>query len=294
MLSWQVGDVRIDRIVEFQQPLLPALALYPAATPAAIDRHRAWLEPSLMEPGTGLMTIAFHSFLIHAGGAKIIVDTCSGNDRQRPKKTRYHLRHWPYLDNLRAAGVSPEDIDYVLCTHLHVDHVGWNTQLVQGRWVPTFAKAKYLFVRDEWDYWREHYTREAFVDDPYHLDSLLPVIEAGRAQFVEMDHRFSDEVWLDPLPGHTPGHVGVHVRSRGEECVMSGDLMHTALQAAEPDWSSCFCVDPDASAAARRAFLERYADTDVRILPAHFPTPTSGRIVRADGGFRFRFDPDPA
>ena len=290
MLTWHIGDVRIDRIVEFQQPLLAASLLYPASTPEALARHRGWLEPALMEPGSGLMTIAFHSFLIRSGKLRIIVDTCSGNDRQRPKKTRYHLKHWPYLDNLRAAGVAPEDIDYVLCTHLHVDHVGWNTQLEQGRWVPTFPNARYLFVREEWDFWREHYRTEAYTGDPYYEDTLLPVIKAGCVDFVGMDHVFDDAVRLEPLPGHTPGHVGVHVASRGEQCVMSGDLMHTALQVAEPDWSSCFCVDPAHSARTRRAFLERYADTGVRILPAHFPTPTAGRIVRTPGGYRYVFE----
>jgi glyoxylase-like metal-dependent hydrolase (beta-lactamase superfamily II) len=293
MLSWQIGDVRIDRIVEFQQPLLAASVLYPASTPEALARHCEWLEPVLMEPGTGLMAIAFHSFLVRSGKLRMIVDTCSGNGRQRPKKTRYHLKHWPYLENLRAAGIAPEDIDYVLCTHLHVDHVGWNTQLERGRWVPTFPNARYLFVREEWDYWREHYRTEAYTGDPYYEDALLPVIEAGCVDFVAMDHAFDDAVRLEPLPGHTPGHVGVHVASRGEACVMSGDLMHTALQVAEPDWSSCFCVDPAASAATRRAFLERYADTGVRILPAHFPTPTAGWIERDGAGFRFRFDGEP-
>ncbi len=290
MLSWHCGDVRIDRIIEFEQPLLAPALLYPDATPAALERHRAWLEPHLLDPASGLLRLAFHSFLIRSGPLKIIVDTCSGNDRQRPKKPRYHLRHWPYLENLRAAGIAPEEIDYVLCTHLHVDHVGWNTQLVQGRWVPTFPNAKYLFVREEWDYWRTHYTREAFTDDPYYTDTLLPILDAGRAELVAMDHVFDDAVRLLPTPGHTPGHVCVQVRSRGAEWVMSGDLMHTALQVAEPDWSSCFCVDPAQSRATRRAFLARYADTDARILPAHFPTPTLGRVVSTADGWRFAFE----
>lgn len=290
MLSWQFGAVRVDRIVEFEQPLLSPSLLYPSAAPEAIARHRAWLEPALMDPDTGLMRLAFHSFLIHAGGMKIVVDTCSGNDRQRPKKTRYHLRHWPYLENLRAAGIAPGDVDYVLCTHMHVDHVGWNTRLERGRWVPTFPNAKYLFVQQEWDYWREHYQREAFVDDPYYVDALLPVIESGLAQFIAPDHVFCDEVRLVPAPGHTPGHVCVHVASQGAECLMTGDLMHTALQVAEPDWNSCFCVDPAQAAATRRAILSRCADTDVRLLAAHFPTPTAGRVVTTPDGWRFAFE----
>lgn len=289
-VGWQIGDVRVDRIVEFEQPLLSATTLYPDATPDAIERHRSWLEPKLMAPGTDLLVIAFHSFLIRSRGLRILVDTCSGNDRQRPRKPRYHQKQWPYLEHLAAAGVTPEQVDYVLCTHLHVDHVGWNTRLVDGKWVPTFPNARYLFAQEEWSYWQAHYPTEAYVGDPYYIDTLLPIIDAGLADFVAGDHRFNDEVWLDPTPGHTPGHVCVHIRSRGEECVMSGDLMHTALQCAEPEWSSCFCVDPEHSRRTRRAFLERYAGTDVRIMPAHFPTPTAGRIVRDGDVWRFRFE----
>ncbi len=289
MITWQIGDVRVDRIVEFQQPLLPASTLYPTSSEEALQRHRHWLEPKLMEPGTGLLVVSFHSFLIRSKGIKILVDTCSGNDRHRPKKLRYHMKQWPYLESLAATGITPEQVDYVLCTHLHVDHVGWNTRLVDGRWVPTFPNAKYLFARAEWSYWEAHYKKEAFVDDPYYVDTLLPIIDSRLAEFVQSDYRINDEVWLDPTPGHTPGHVCVHVRSRGQECVMSGDLMHHAIQCAEPDWSSCFCVDPEHSRRTRREFLARYEGTPVRIMPAHFPTPTAGTVVRAGDAWRFRF-----
>jgi glyoxylase-like metal-dependent hydrolase (beta-lactamase superfamily II) len=289
MITWQIGDVRVDRVVEFQQPLLPASTLYPTSTEEALQRHRHWLEPKLMEPGTGLLVVSFHSFLIRSKGINILVDTCSGNDRHRPKKLRYHMKQWPYLENLAATGITPEQIDYVLCTHLHVDHVGWNTRLIDGRWVPTFPNAKYLFATAEWSYWEAHYKKEAFVDDPYYVDTLLPIIDSRLAEFVESDYRFNDEVWLDPTPGHTPGHVCVHVRSRGQECVMSGDLMHHAIQCAEPDWSSCFCVDPEHSRRTRREFLARYEGTPVLIMPAHFPTPTAGTVVRAGDAWRFRF-----
>jgi glyoxylase-like metal-dependent hydrolase (beta-lactamase superfamily II) len=199
------------------------------------------------------------------------------------------MRRWPYLENLARLGIAPEDVDYVLCTHLHVDHVGWNTRLVEGRWVPTFPRAKYLFARLEWDYWREHYRTPAFTDDPYYVDSILPVIETGQAELVESEYVFNAEVRLDPTPGHTPGHVCVHVCSRGRECVMSGDLMHHAVQCAEPDWSSCFCVDPERARGTRRTFLQRYEESPVVILPAHFPTPTAGTIRRAGSAWQFRF-----
>jgi len=289
MTTLHVGDVQVDRVVEFEQPVIPLRQLYPTSTPEAVDRHRNWLEPWLLEPQTGLLRISFHSFVIRIKSLTIVVDTCSGNDRHRPGKTRYHMKRWPYLENLAHAGVAPEDVDFVLCTHLHVDHVGWNTRLVGGRWVPTFPNARYLFARQEWDYWQAHYQTEAFVDDPYYADCILPVMEAGQADYVDFNYAFSDEVWLDPTPGHTPGHVCVHIRSKGRECVMSGDLMHHAVQCAEPDWSSCFCVDPEHSRRTRRDFLQRYAESPVIILPAHFPAPTAGRIVRAGSAWRFSF-----
>jgi glyoxylase-like metal-dependent hydrolase (beta-lactamase superfamily II) len=290
--TWQFGAVRVDRILEFERPLLPPKQLYPASTPEAIDRHRDWLEPWLLDPATGLLRLAFHSFLIRSKGLNILVDTCSGNDRQRPKKPRYHQQHWPYLENLALSGITPEQVDFVLCTHLHVDHVGWNTQLVDGRWVPTFPKAKYLFAKPEWDYWKAHYKSEAFREDPYYQDCILPVIEAGQAEFVDMGYAFNDEVWLDPTPGHTPGHVCVHVRSGGQECVMSGDLMHHALQCDEPDWNSCFCVDQERSRRTRREFLQRYEETPVLIMPAHFPTPAVGTIRRKGDAWHFEFAGD--
>lgn len=289
MSTWHFGDVRVDRILEFERPLLPTQQLYPTSTSEAIDRHRHWLEPELLDLSSGLLVIAFHSFLVRSKGVNILIDTCGGNDKHRPRKLRYHMNQWPYLENLARVGISPEDVDLVLCTHLHVDHVGWNTRLVDGRWVPTFPRARYLFARLEWDYWRQHYTPQAFVDDSYYIDSILPVIEAGQAEFVDGNYVFNEEVWLDPTPGHTPGHVCVHVRSRGRECVMSGDVMHHAVQCAEPDWSSCFCVDPEHSRRTRREFLQRYEETSVIILPAHFPTPTAGRIKRSGSAWQFQF-----
>jgi len=292
MSDWRFGDVRVQRVLEFEQPLLPWPTIFPAATPERVARQQPWLEPRWMEPESGRLVMAFHSFLVTSRGKRILVDTCGGNDKPRPQKPRYHQANWPYLERLAAAGVRPEDIDYVLCTHLHVDHVGWNTRLVDGRWVPTFPKARYLFAQAEWDYWREHYRTEAFRDDPYHLDSIEPVIAAGLADFVPMDFVITDEVRLEPSPGHTPGHVCLKVSSRGEECVMSGDLMHHALQVGEPDWSSCFCVDPAQSSLARRTFFARYADTGTTVFPAHFATPTAGRIERHGDTWRYRFEGD--
>lgn len=291
---WTFGPIVVDRVLEFERAVFPPAALLPDATPVALDRHRAWLEPALLDPASGLFVLAFHTWVVRAGGRTILVDTCGGNDKPRPQKPRYHMSRHPWLERLAAAGVTPESVDAVVCTHLHVDHVGWNTRLVDGRWVPTFPRARYLFVRREWDFWREEYARPGFTDDPYWEDSLRPVFEAGQVDLVEPDRRVADGVSLEPTAGHTPGHVAVRVAGGGREAVMSGDLMHHPVQCAEPAWSSTFCVDAEASRRTRRAFLERHADTGTLVMPAHFPTPGAGHIVRAGGAYRFVFVSPPS
>ena len=290
MSHWQIGDISIHRVLEFEGPLIAPEILLPEATKAQIDSHRTWLEPTLLDRVSGDLILAFHSIVIHTPKHTILIDTCGGNDKHRPQKVRYHHKHYPYLPNLSGAGFSPEQIDVVLCTHLHVDHVGWNTQLLNGRWVPTFPNAHYLFARDELTYWQSHYPTEAFTDDPYYEDSILPVIEAGLTRVVDGDYQIDDWVRLVPTPGHTPGHVCVEVSSRGMLAVLSGDLMHHPVQCAEPDWSSCFCVDADHSRRTRIAFLAEHADSKTLILPAHFPTPTAGRVVSDGNTWHFEFD----
>ena len=294
MQRWHIGEVEITRAIEFEAPLLDALTLFPDADAVTVESHRDWLQPRLQDPTTGLLILAFHTFVIRTPRHLILVDACGGNDKERPQKPRYHHNSWPYLENLAAAGVALEDVDYVLCTHLHVDHVGWNTRLVDGRWIPTFPNAKYLFSRTEWEFWEEEYQSEAFTDDPYYEDSILPVIEAGAAMMVEGDHVIDDWVRLAPSPGHTPGHGNLEISSLAgaatPDAVMTGDLMHHALQCAEPHWNSCFCVTPAQSAATRRAFLEEHAGSPTLVMPAHFPTPGAGRIVEVGNAFRFRFD----
>ncbi len=289
MNSWQLGDVRIDRVLEFEQPLLAPEVLFPAIRPDIVEAQRGWLEPGFLDPVSGLLVLAFHSFVITTPQTVVLVDTCSGNDRERPRKPRYHRRSWPYLANLDGAGVAPEAVDRVLCTHLHVDHVGWNTRLVGGVWVPTFPNARYLFSRREWEFWERHYRTEDFADDPYHEDSITPVMRAGQADLVADDHVIDRWVRLEPSPGHTPGHVCVRVRSGGREAVMSGDLMHHPLQCGAPELNSCFCVDADGARATRRAFLETQAENDALVMPAHFATPSAGRVRAHGDAFRFAF-----
>jgi glyoxylase-like metal-dependent hydrolase (beta-lactamase superfamily II) len=287
---WRIGEVEITRVLEFEAALFEPAVLHPGVSPEIIKRHQAWLEPRLMDPASGLLTFAFHSTVIRTPRTTILVDTCSGNDKERPHKLRYHKKNWPYLANLAAAGFAPEDIDYVLCTHLHADHVGWNTRRLGGRWVPTFPNARYLFAREEWEHWQVAELRAEYTTDPYYEDSLLPVMESGQAELVAPDHEFDDSVRIEAWPGHTPGHVCVVVRSLGASVVLSGDIMHTALQCAEPRLNSCFCVDAKMARATRRRFLETFADSPTMIIPAHFPTPTAGWIRSYGGSYRFHFD----
>jgi glyoxylase-like metal-dependent hydrolase (beta-lactamase superfamily II) len=288
--TWRVGEVEIRRVLEHESPWVVPSILYPEVKPEIIRRHRSWLEPRLLDPVTGKLIIAFHSFVIRTPQHTILVDTCSGNNKTRPHKTGYHMKTWPYLNRLAAAGFHPDQIDYVLCTHLHVDHVGWNTRMMDGRWVTTFPRARYLIARQEWEHWSVPELRARYTTDPYYDDSILPVVQSGQADFVAMDHVIDDHVSLEPSAGHTPGHVSVRIRGGDAQAVMSGDIMHTALQCAEPDINSCFCIDLEQARSTRKAFLDQQADTPILVMPAHFPTPTVGWIKRQGSAFRFQFD----
>jgi glyoxylase-like metal-dependent hydrolase (beta-lactamase superfamily II) len=190
-----------------------------------------------------------------------------------------------FLTDLEAAGFPPQSIDLVLCTHLHVDHVGWNTRLENGAWVPTFPRARYLFARTEWEHWSEKAGDEY---GPIIADSVRPIVEAGLADLVEGDHRISEGLWLEPTPGHTPGHVSLHLRSGGREAIITGDLMRHPIQCGEPQWNSVACVEPGQAQATRREFLERYSARDVLVLGTHFAAPTAGRVVNHGSAWRFR------
>ena len=286
IMSWQVGAVRVTRVRELGGEPFPGTFMFPDASPALVGRH-AWLRPHFAH-ADGRLYGSIHSFVIESGKRRIIVDTCVGNDKPRSVKA-WNLLHEPYLQNLARAGFAADTIDTVLCTHLHVDHVGWNTRLVQGKWVPTFANARYLFGRKEWEHWSADATHHRNGD--VIGDSVRPIIDAGLAQLVEMDHALTDEVRLEPTPGHTPGHVSVHITSRGEEAVITGDIMHHPLQCAEPDLANNFDADAAVARNTRRAFLGRYANRPVLVLGTHFAPPTGGWIVDEGAAWRLALTP---
>ncbi len=281
------GDIRVDSVIEHVGPFADPLEMYPDATREAVDRHRPWMEPHHYHAESGTCVMAFQSYLIRTGRHTILVDTCVGENKQRHRPGWTDAR-WPWMDNLKAHGVQPEEIDFVMCTHLHPDHVGWNTQLRDGRWVPSFPNAKYLFSEGEYAHWLAEY-RAGNPRGAAFEDSVLPVMEAGRASLVTDDFEIETGLHFLPTPGHTPHHVALRLESGGRTAIFSGDLMHHPLQVPERQWSTMFCSDAEASRATRTKFVEDNADRDVVILPAHFAGESAGRVVDRRGTLMFEF-----
>jgi glyoxylase-like metal-dependent hydrolase (beta-lactamase superfamily II) len=271
---WTIGDVRVTEIVELSTTSA-AHWLLPDATAERI-REIGWMVPDFATPD-GKVHMTIRSLVVESEGRRILVDTCLGNDKQRPVES-WSMRSGPFLDDLAAAGFPPESIDIVVCTHLHVDHVGWNTRLVDGQWVPTFPNARYLFAEVEWEHWQRD---DSGMDQELRADSVQPVIDAGLVDLVATDARLTAHVSLVPTPGHTPGHVSIVIESDGERAVITGDLSHMVCQAVHPEWGSSFDVDPAGAEATRRAFFASRADTDDLVLGTHWE-PCAG-YVRSDG-----------
>ena len=277
---WQVGDVTITRIVESSGSSKPTF-LFANLSAEAVRAH-AWLQPHFATPD-GRLIAAIQCFVIESKGKTIVVDTCVGNDKERLLPAWNKLSS-PFLADFAAAGFATERVDTVLCTHLHSDHVGWNTRLVDERWIPTFGRARYLVNRIEFDHL-------AALDDASErqllADSVQPVLDAGLVDWVASDHALTDEVRLEPTPGHTPGHVSVRIRSAGAEAVITGDLMHHPVQCCEPGVGSRFDANAEQAFATRMRFLREQADREVLVLGTHFAEPTGGRIVADGAAWRF-------
>ena len=245
----------------------------------------------LLDPASGKLVFSFHSFVVRTGRHTILIDSCLGNDKERPTRPQWHRLRTPYLADLARVGVKPEEVDYVMCTHLHWDHVGWNTRLVNGSWVPTFPKARYIMARREYAHWEGVHRRG---DDTPHRtafeDSVLPVVRTGQAMLVDDDFALEDGLWFEGAPGHTPGNVVIHARSGDARGVFMGDVLHHPIQLLKPEWSTRACSDMALSRDTRLRLMEEHADRGTLVLPAHFPTPTVGHIVRHNGGYRYRYE----
>ncbi len=286
MQTLTIGDVIITSIIECDGPWRRPRDMFPACDPDIGQRHLAELDPVVDDPASDRMVITYQTFVVRTPKHGILVDTGTGDDRGCPAPMDFPKRPW--LDGFRAAGLQFDAIDYVRCTHLHIDHCGWNTILRNGRWVPTFPKAKYVFHEREYPAWEEATKRGDNPSDNVRLYNCLPIVEAGQALLADDDYSLEATVWLTPTVGHSPSRCCVIIKSRGQRSVMTGDLMHHALQCREPDWSTIFDWDAKEAAASRRRFGGSVADTGTVVQPIHFPNPTTAR-VRADGN-RFRYE----
>ncbi len=273
MSEWKIGNVKITKVLE-RETELPLDALLLEIPDGLVGKH-PWLHPGyLVDDVTG--RLAIQGFVVDTGELRILVDTCVG-EHQIP----IPMGPSEFLDRLADAGYGPEGIDIVVCTHLHFDHVGWNTRLVDGQWTVTFPNARYLFGRVEWDHWSVETGAHLNVDE-----TVRPVLEAGQADLVEVTHQVCDEVRFVPTPGHTPGHVSVVVESQGERAVITGDMAHHPLQLAEPGIGTNADSDPAAAAATRRVSLAEWAGDRALVIGTHFVAPTAGRLESDGAGWR--------
>jgi len=291
MTTTRVGEFEVQRITEFEGPFIGPETFFPDFDPGVLKENPDMTGPALIDPVTGKLVFSFHCFVVRTGRHTILIDSCLGNDKERPTRPQFHRLRTPFLADLANAGVGVEDVDFVMCTHLHWDHVGWNTRLENGRWVPTFPNARYVMARREFDHWQG--AHQAGEDTPHRRafeDSVLPVVRTGQSVLVEDDYAFEDGLWFESAPGHTPGNVVIHARSRDERAVFLGDVIHHQFQLMKPEWSTLACSDRELSKKTRTRLIEEYAASGMRLLPGHFPAPTVGKIVRRGSGYRYAFE----
>jgi glyoxylase-like metal-dependent hydrolase (beta-lactamase superfamily II) len=288
MERWTVGDLTITKVVEVETwtPLDFLAQMLPSSSRDEVEALD-WLQPAHLRDGQ--ISIGVYSFLIETPSRKLVIDTGVGNSKPRTSEM-WNMLDTDYLENFREVW-EPADVDGVICTHLHVDHVGWNTHLAAGQWVPTFSNAAHYMIEREHEHWQRladaNDSVDPFLDAATVFDdSVRPIVDAGLATFVEPDAVITPGVTLIPSHGHTPGHVSVLVESKGESAVITGDLMHMPCQIGHPEWFCAYDTDKTTAAATRRAFLDRFADTPTTVIGTHFGTPTGCHIQRDGAAFR--------
>ena len=281
--SWKVGEVTISRIVElwdFQDDMHMTM---PDATPEeviALD----WLHPNYATPD-GRQRMNFQGFVVQAPGCTVVVDTCIGAGRERDFDVFCNLPEG-FLEDLASLGVAREDVDVVFCTHLHFDHVGWNTYRCPetGEYKPTFPNARYLFGKTEYAAWQDELRHDGHHSDTHLVECVDPIVALGMADFIDAHHQIAPGVRTEPSHGHTPGHIHLVVESGGESAVVTGDLMHHPMQCAMPSRHATFDMNKEAGAATRQAFVDKHRDSGTLIVGAHFAEPTAGHFVTGSDG----------
>jgi glyoxylase-like metal-dependent hydrolase (beta-lactamase superfamily II) len=281
-LTIAIGDAIVTRVEDSQGlGFMPGemLANY---QPGQWEAERDWLVPAFYDPQADRLRTSIHSWLVRTPHHTVLIDACIGNHKRRPSIERFNMRNEPWIERLAAAGASPDDIDFVMCTHLHADHVGWNTHLVDGRWVPTFPNAKYLFTQAEFDRWDDR--RADYVARPLNqyvfADSILPVVESGQMVLVDDGHTVDNLLTVEAAYGHSAGHVKIRLKSRGEQGMFAGDTIHHPLQLPFPHLRSVFDEDPDKALQVRLAMLEDCVATGALLMPTHFAAPHCCHVER--------------
>jgi glyoxylase-like metal-dependent hydrolase (beta-lactamase superfamily II) len=290
MTHWHIGDVAVTAIADIDPFELPLGRIFPTAMPSALQPHRGVLVPDHLDATMETIHLAVQAFLLQVDGRSILVDTCVGEHKPRPNRADWNQREATgFLRRLEQAGVAPEAIDFVFCTHLHADHVGWNTLWRDGRWVPSFPKARYLIGRTEYDHWdaRRQLNHGAF------NDSVLPVMESGQVDLVDDGYSLAPGLTLLPLPGHSPGQMGLQIDRPGGKALFCGDAFHSPIQIFCPEVSSAFCSDPAEAVALRERLLGELAEERRVLVPAHFRGLGRALIRRnADGSYAPLFGED--
>ncbi|MDX3233372.1 MBL fold metallo-hydrolase [Streptomyces sp. ME19-01-6] len=289
--SSMLGDVEVFRIIEWSGPFAPALGLVPESGAEVWKDNENWLAPDHWEPGSGKAVVALQTWVLRSAGRTVLVDTGVGNGRERPGSPRFH--HWQgdFLGTLAQAGIRPTDVDVVVNTHLHGDHVGWNTTGAEGAWTPTFPNAQYLIpARDDFHFGPDNaYAGGHRPDDRLiYEDSIAPVHRSGQAVLWDGTHRIDEHLTLESAPGHTPGSAVVRLASGSDRAVFVGDLLHSPVQILRPSCNSCFCHDPRQAEASRRRILDRAAAERELVVPAHFGGAGAVEVRREGEGFALK------
>ena len=275
MAGVRVGSVEVIPISDGSFRRSPA-QFFPDVPEAAWELYRDHLDDH------GQLGLNLGSFLLRADGRTLLVDTGLGT-RAAPGDLG-----GPRLpDRLREAGVSPEQVEYVLTTHMHFDHTGWNTVDTDDGPAPMFPRARYLVQRAEWEFWMQ----PAGVETPHLTERAVelleqtarPLAQAGLLEPVEGEHAPVPSVRFLPTPGHTPGHACILIDSGSERAVILGDVAHTPVQVTEPAWSIGADVDKEQGRRTRAALWDRIEEHGLTVCAGHFAPPNVGRFVRVAG-----------